>query len=266
MDTQTIFPSSLLSARPCCDYDRAMEENLREILLGGQSFSWRDEGDGVFSAVLNERVYRIRSIADASSDPFLRSYFDLDYDWKKAREEIGAKDAILREAVESTGLLRLLHQDHWIATISFILSQNNNIKRITGLYDRLSRRFGHEVEPGYFSFPTPEEMAGTSEKELRGLGVGFRAPFILDKRGVLDEIDGLGYDEAGKRLMTIKGIGPKVASCILIFSYQKREGFPLDVWMKKVMAEYYPDKDPSYFHPHEALSQQYLFSWIRSRG
>ena len=112
-------------------------------------------------------------------------------------------------------------------------------------------------------------MAGTSEEELRGLGVGFRAPFILDaidKRGVLDEIDGLGYDEAGKRLMTIKGIGPKVASCILIFSYQKREGFPLDVWMKKVMAEYYPDKDPSYFHPHEALSQQYLFSWIRSRG
>lgn len=269
MDTQTIFPSSLLSARPYCDYDRAMEENLREILLGGQSFSWRDEGDGVFSAVLNERVYRIRSIADASPDPFLRSYFDLDYDWEKAREEIGAKDAILREAVESTGLLRLLHQDHWIATISFILSQNNNIKRITGLYDRLSRRFGHEVEPGYFSFPTPEEMAGTSEEELRGLGVGFRAPFILDaidKRGVLDEIDGLGYDEAGKRLMTIKGIGPKVASCILIFSYQKREGFPLDVWMKKVMAEYYPDKDPSYFHPHEALSQQYLFSWIRSRG
>ena len=67
-------------------------------------------------------------------------------------------------------------------------------------------------------------------------------------------------------LQTIKGIGPKVASCILIFSYQRREGFPLDVWMKKVMKEYYPDKDPSYFHPYEALSQQYLFSWIRQKG
>ena len=246
-----------------------MEENLREILLGGQSFSWRDEGDGVFSAVLNDHVYRIRSIADAASDPFLRSYFDLDYDYAKAREEIARKDEILSKAVESTGMLRLLHQDHWIATISFILSQNNNIKRITGLYDRLSRRFGHEVEPGYFSFPSPEEMEGTTEEELRGLGVGFRAPFILDaieKRSVLDEIDGLGYEEAEKRLMTIKGIGSKVASCILIFSYQKREGFPLDVWMKKVMAEYYPGKDPSYFHPYEALSQQYLFSWIRAEG
>ena len=244
-----------------------MEENLRETLLGGQSFSWREEDDGSFSAVLNERVYRIRSIEDAASDPFLHSYFDLDYDYEKARAEIAAKDETLRAAVESTGLIRLLHQDHWIATISFILSQNNNIKRITGLYDRLSRRYGHEVEPGRFSFPSAEEMAGATEEELRGLGVGFRAPFILDaigKRDILDTLDGISYEEAERRLMTIKGIGPKVASCILIFSYQRRDGFPIDVWMKKVLAEYYPDKDVSYFHPYEALSQQYLFSWIRS--
>lgn len=252
-----------------CEYHEGMEENLREILMGGQSFSWREEEDGLFSAVLNEHVYRIKSIDDAAADPFLRSYFDLDYDYQKARCEIAAKDEILSRAVESTGMLRLLHQDHWIATISFILSQNNNIKRITGLYDRLSRRYGHEVEPGYFSFPSAEEMKDTTEQELRDLGVGFRAPFILDaieKRGILDEIDGLSYEESEKKLMGIKGIGPKVASCILIFSYQKREGFPMDVWMKKVMAEYYPDKDPSYFHPYEALSQQYLFSWIRSQG
>lgn len=244
-----------------------MEENLRETLLGGQSFSWREEDDGSFSAVLNERVYRIRSIEDAASDPFLHSYFDLDYDYEKARAEIAAKDETLHAAVKSTGLIRLLHQDHWIATISFILSQNNNIKRITGLYDRLSRRYGHEVEPGRFSFPSAEEMAGTTEEELRGLGVGFRAPFILDaigKRDILETLDGLSYEEAERRLMTIKGIGPKVASCILIFSYQRRDGFPIDVWMKKVLAEYYPDKDVSYFHPYEALSQQYLFSWIRS--
>lgn len=244
-----------------------MEENLRETLLGGQSFSWREEDDGSFSAVLNERVYRIRSIEDAASDPFLHSYFDLDYDYEKARAEIAAKDETLRAAVESTGLIRLLHQDHWIATISFILSQNNNIKRITGLYDRLSRRYGHEVEPGRFSFPSAEEMAGATEEELRGLGVGFRAPFILDaigKRDILEMLDGLSYEEAERCLMTIKGIGPKVASCILIFSYQRRDGFPIDVWMKKVLAEYYPDKDVSYFHPYEALSQQYLFSWIRS--
>ena len=244
-----------------------MEENLRETLMGGQSFSWRDEGDGIFSAVLNDRVYRIRSIDDASADPFLRTYFDLDYDYEGARNAIAAKDDVLNRAVGATGLIRLLHQDHWIATISFILSQNNNIKRITGLYDRISKRYGHEVEPGYFSFPTPDELGKADEDDLRSLGVGFRAPFILDavrKHEILDAVDSLPYEEAEKTLMTIKGIGPKVASCILIFSYQRREGFPMDVWMKKVMAEYYPDKDASYFHPYEALSQQYLFSWIRS--
>lgn len=244
-----------------------MEENLRETLLGGQTFSWREEGE-YFTAVLDNRVIRIKNIEDAASDPFLRKYFDLDYDYEAAREAIASKDEILKKATEHTGLIRLLSQDHWIATISFILSQNNNIKRIMGLYDRLSLHYGHEVEPGYYSFPTPEEMKGTTEEELRTLGVGFRAPFILDaieKRSILDTIDNsLTYEEAEKRLMEIKGIGPKVASCILIFSYQRRDGFPIDVWMKRVLSEYYPDKDVSYFHPYEALSQQYLFSWIRA--
>ena len=244
-----------------------MGENLRETLLGGQSFSWVEEGDGSFSAVLDGRVCRIRSLSDAAADPFLYDYFDLGYDYEKARSEIAAKDEILRKATESTGLIRLLKQDHWIALISFILSQNNNIKRITGLYSRLSEKYGHEVEKGYWSFPTADELSKATEEELRQLGVGFRAPFIIDavrNRDILEEAEALPFDEAMKALEKIKGVGPKVASCILIFSYQRREGFPMDVWMKKVMAEYYPGKDASYFHPYEALSQQYLFSWIRS--
>lgn len=243
-----------------------MQENLREILMGGQTFSWNEEEDGVFSAVLNEKVYRIRSIEDAASDQYLRSYFDLDYDYEKAMREISAKDDILKEAVDRIGLLRLLKQDHFIATISFILSQNNNIKRIKGLYDRLSRNYGHEVEPGYFSFPTKDELKNVSVEEYRALGCGFRAPFLVDavgKADILDGIEEMDFDSAMSALMEIKGIGPKVASCILIFSYQKREGFPMDVWMKKVMDTYYPGKDKSYFAPHEALCQQYLFSWIR---
>ena len=243
-----------------------MQENLREILLGGQTFSWREEEDGAFSAVLNDRVYTIRSLEDAAKDPYLYDYFDLGYDYEKAREEISKKDKILHEATEKVGLIRLLHQDHFTATISFILSQNNNIKRITGLYNRLSERYGHEVEKGRFSFPDAKELSAATEEDLRALGTGFRAPFIIDateKAPLLDTLDSLTFDEAMERLQTIKGIGPKVASCILIFSYQRREGFPMDVWMKKVMKEYYPDKTPQYFHPYEALSQQYLFSWIR---
>ena len=101
-------------------------ENLREILLGGQAFSWQEEEDGVFSAVLNEKVYKIRSLEDAAKDPFLYDYFDLGYDYEKAMREIKAKDEILSEAVDQIGMLRMLKQDHFIATISFILSQNNS--------------------------------------------------------------------------------------------------------------------------------------------
>lgn len=243
-----------------------MEENLRETLLGGQSFSWQEE-DGLFSAVLNDKVYRIRGIEDAEEDPFLYHYMALDYDWEKARQEIGKKDPILKRATEENGLIRILNQDGWIATISFILSQNNNIKRIKGLYDRLSRSYGHEVEKGYWSFPDPDELSRATEEELRALGTGFRAPFIIDavrKHSILDSIQSMSFDDAFEALQEIKGIGPKVASCILIFGFARKEGFPLDVWMKKVMAEYYPDKDPSYFAPYQALSQQYLFSWIRN--
>ena len=111
-----------------------------------------------------------------------------------------------------------------------------------------------------------DELKDVSIEDYRDLGCGFRAPFLVDavsKADMLDEIDAMDFDSAMDALMTIKGIGPKVASCILIFSYQKREGFPMDVWMKKVMSTYYPGKDKSYFAPYEALCQQYLFSWIR---
>lgn len=246
-----------------------MKENLREILLGGQSFSWKEVEEGVFKAVLNEKVYTVTSLDDARADEYLSKYFDLDYDYEKARKEISSKDDILKEAVEITGPIRILKQDEWIATISFILSQNNNIKRITGLYNRLSEKYGHEIEPGWNSFPTPAELADATEEELRALGVGFRAPFILDaiaKADLLKTIPSLDFDSAMDALQSIKGIGPKVASCILIFGYGRREGFPLDVWMKKVMANYYPDKTTDYFAPHQALSQQYLFSWIRAKG
>ena len=245
-----------------------MEENLREILLGGQTFSWREVEEGVFKAALNDKVYTVSSLDDAKEDAYLRRYFDLDYDYDKIRKEIASKDPILKEAVEMTGPIRLLKQDEWIATISFILSQNNNIKRITGLYNRLSSRYGHKIEDGWHSFPTPEEMSGATEEDLRSLGVGFRAPFILDaidKASILKEIPSLGFESAMEKLQSIKGIGPKVASCILIYGFGRREGFPLDVWMKKVMAKYYPDKTPDYFAPNQALSQQYLFSWIREK-
>lgn len=244
----------------------AQEENIREILFGGQTFSWFEE-DGFFKAVLNDRLYAISSLEDAEKDPFLVEYFDLGYDYDKARSEIKAKDAHLSAAVNLIGPIRILKQDEWTAAISFILSQNNNIKRITGLYRKLSEKYGHEVDNGHYSFPTPEELSLATEEELRALGVGFRAPFIMDavkNADIFEEVKSLPFDAAMERLQSIKGIGPKVASCILIFGYGRKEGFPVDVWIKKALNQYYPDKEISYFAPYQALSQQYLFSWIRA--
>lgn len=243
-----------------------MQENLREILLGGQSFSWREE-NGIFSAALNNRVYRIKEIEDAKNDPFLHSYFDMDFDYERARNEIAKKDEILKKATQSVGLLRILKQDEWTTAISFILSQNNNIKRITGLYNKLSMYYGKKIEEGYFSFPRPEDFKSATEKELRALGVGFRAPFILsaiDNASLFDEIKGDSYDSAFKKLQSIKGIGPKVASCILIFGYGRKEGFPIDTWMRQCLDKYYKGVPLSYFEPYPALCQQYLFSYMRN--
>ncbi len=244
-----------------------MIENIREILFGGQTFSWREEEGGVFASVLNGKVYRIKSVDDASSDPFLHTYFDLDYDYDKARREIREKDEVLRKAVDTIGELRILKQDEWTTTISFILSQNNNIKRITKLYNAISAKYGREVEDGYYTFPTPDEMSTATEEELRALGVGFRAPFIIDAiahREVFEDVKTLDFDSAMTRLESVKGIGPKVASCILIFGYGRREGFPIDTWMRKCLDKYYKGVPLSHFSPYEALCQQYLFSYMRS--
>lgn len=239
---------------------------LEEILTGGQSFSWTRKEDGSYEAVLNEKVYRVSSEKDFYADPFLRNYYDADTDYDAARRVIASKDALLKDAVEKFPTLRILRQDPWISMISFILSQNNNIKRIKMLYDRLSEVYGHEVEKGYYSFPTPEELSRTSASELRDLRVGFRDRFIMDaieKHEILDRIPSLSYDEAEQLLMTVTGIGKKVASCILLFGFHRMEAFPVDVWIKKVLAAYYPGKDLSYFEPHPALCQQYLFSMAR---
>ncbi|MCR5732426.1 MAG: DNA lyase [Sphaerochaetaceae bacterium] len=239
---------------------------LEEILTGGQSFSWTKKEDGSYEAVLNEKVYRVRGEEDFLCDAFLRTYYDADTDYVAARKVISSKDELLKEAVEKFPSLRILRQDPWISTISFILSQNNNIKRIKMLYDRLSMAYGHEVEKGYFSFPTPEELSKTSIAELRDLRVGFRDRFIMDaieKHDILDRIPSLDYPEAEELLMSITGIGKKVASCILLFGFHRMEAFPVDVWIKKVLNAYYPGKELSYFEPHPALCQQYLFSMAR---
>jgi len=174
-------------------------------------------------------------------------------------------DPLLKMAVAEQGPLHILNQDLWETIIGFILSQNNNIKRIMGLYDMLSLSYGTAVEGGY-TFPTPSQMKGVTETELRELRLGFRAGYVLDAIQRSDELLSLkdkSFDEADAVLQKTKGIGPKVSACIRLFGLHDLSAFPQDVWIKRVMNEYFQGKDETLFAPYQGLTQQYLFTWIR---
>ena len=177
--------------------------------MGGQTFSWTEEADGVFSATLNEKVYRIRDLKDAENDEYLRSYFDLDYDYEKAMREIAAKDEVLRSAVEKIGLLRILKQDHFIATISFILSQNNNIKRIKGLYVRIiAKNPGDYVEATFdrFEYSDNRKVIESNINAPLKLSAASFKPQSLDK----NVISFLNYKTVVAKGITVKQLKDSV--------------------------------------------------------
>lgn len=245
--------------------------NLDATLFCGQSFAWSKTGD-TFHAVLDGRSVSFTEETFSlivQDDAYLRNYFDLDWDYPKALACLGGKDAHLNEAINSFGELHILNQNSWEVLVSFILSQNNNIKRIEKMYQALSERYGRKIGQELYTFPTAQEMAGATEVELRSLGMGFRAPYLisaLEHAHLLDIAGNLDYQGAKELLMRIRGVGNKVADCILIFAFHHMEAFPLDTWMLKVMKHWYPHKDGSYFAPYAALAQQYLFHYARKEG
>ena len=191
------------------------------------------------------------------------SYFDFETDYSELKKKF-SEDQTLSKACEFAGGIRLLRQDSWECLISFIISQNNNIPRIKGIIDRLCEKYhGKFPDNGKLSIETPESLA-----YLRS---GFRAKYIADAASKvadgsidLSAISKMPIDEARNALKTIKGVGPKVAECVLLFGMYRTEAFPVDVWIKRVLAEYYPDGFPDFAKKEAGIAQQYLFHYIRS--
>ena len=239
--------------------------DLKNTLFCGQSFCWRVEENN-YVGVLNNKVYRINENSDVE-DPYLKQYLDMNFDYSKALATIKTMDDKFVDIIDKCNEIHILNQDLWETIISFILSQNNNIKRIEGLYDTLCRVYGTEIEKGYFSFPRPENMKNATEAELRELRVGFRAPYILDaiqKSDILLELTKETDDEkCDDILQSVKGIGPKVSACVRLFSLHNLNAFPKDVWIKKVMKNEFSDKTETDFFPLAGLAQQYMFHYAR---
>ncbi len=250
----------------------------QEIFFCGQAFRFSEE-NGVFSGMVGNRYLKLTKSGDEitlydideADIPFWQNYLDVDTDYGKIIEVLSA-DEHLAKACKAKSGIRILRQDPFEALISFIISQNNNIKRISGIVDRLCESFGEKTENGY-TFPTEDRMYGVTVDDLAPLRAGFRAKYITDamqklesKEIVLSDIYSMDYETARETLKSIKGVGDKVADCVLLFGYYKMEAFPKDVWVKRIIARYYPDGLPECIKGYEGIAQQYLFDYFRRLG
>ncbi len=207
-------------------------------------------------------------------------YLGLDFDIDTARSDILSRsyNPALREAVEYGKGIRILRQEKWETLCSFIISQNNNIPRIRGLIGTLSKALGERIESPsgeFYSFPSAESVASAGVDALREMKFGFRAPYIYDAatKVASGEVDleavasAETTAEAAEILMKIKGVGPKVAACTLLFGFDRTDAFPVDVWVKRVIEKYFPAPfDAASLGAYAGLAQQYLFYYERYLG
>ena len=264
--------------------------DARQIFECGQCFRFDRTPDGSFEGVAKGKYLRVSQpeqnrvllIGATLSDyeTVWRDFFALDEDYRAIQTDIYQHflkfGEVIREAVQNAGGIRILRQDPWEALCSFILSQNNNIPRIKKIIRAVSEGLGEPLPAfgkTYYAFPTAEAIVRAGEDGLVPYRMGFRARYLLDaaekyQRGELD-FDALRtapYSETEARLMSVLGVGKKVASCTMLYGLHRTEAFPVDVWMRRVLDRYYPEGiDISSLGLYAGIAQQYLFYYERTR-
>ncbi len=271
---------------------------LADIFDCGQCFRWNKQNNGSYTGVFKNNVLNVqkqgdtaifKGICNGDIKEIVKDYFDLDRDYEGIKKQLSKIDENVKTSVEYGKGIRILNQDLWETIISFIISANNNIPRIKGIIERLSKAYGKEIDwngDKYYTFPTAEELKDVSVEDFRKLGTGFRdirlyetTHMILDGKVNLEQLqNNPNTIEVREQLLSLSGVGPKVADCILLFSTLKRfEVFPIDVWVRRVMNELYiknPDENKvnkkeieklakEKFGNLAGIAQQYLFYWKR---
>ena len=273
--------------------------NLIDIFECGQCFRWNKEDDESYTGVIENNVLNVKSIGNkiifkgickGNIQDIVTKYFDLNRDYTKIKDKLSKIDSYMKNSIEYGEGIRILNQDLWETIISFIISANNNIPRIKGIIERLSKKYGKEIiwnGKKYYTFPTPEELRNVSVEEYRKLGLGFRdirvyetTKMILNKEVDLKKLFNEETETVREELLKLSGVGPKVADCILLFSTLKRfEVFPIDVWVRRVMNDLYiKNEDEKKVSKKQILeiadkkygnlagiAQQYLFYWRREK-
>lgn len=242
--------------------DRGRHESEFSGVAFGRAVSFAQDGDTLYIYGSDTRDF----------DNIWRHYLSLDVDYDAIDEDILSRSdtKALRDAVEYGRGIRILRQDPWEAVCSFIISQNNNIPRIKKIISAMSERFGESIGNGKYAFPTAESLHHAGESAIFDLKTGFRAKYIADAaarvcdgRLDLSSLDG-DTDTCMKKLCEVKGIGPKVALCSLLFGFGKYDAFPVDVWIRRVTEKYfYEGFTPEELGPYAGIAQQYLFYYER---
>ena len=280
------------------ELENILSFKAKHIFECGQCFRWDEENDKSYTGIVGRNVVNVKEVENKvifssfgvdNLKELVQSYFDLDRDYEKIKEELSKVDKYLAKSIEYGNGIRILNQDLWETIISFIISANNNIPRIKGIINRLSQKYGEKIEwrgKEYYTFPTVEELSKASVEDLRSLGLGFRdirvyetTHQILSKEVALEKLHNEADTEKVRNiLLTLSGIGPKVADRILRFSTLKRfDVFPIDVWVRRVMNELYiKNEDETKVNKKEierlakekygnleGIAQQYLFFWKR---
>ena len=276
-------------------FDRPLD--LATTLESGQVFRWsREDGVGWFRGVAFNNLVRMRQVPtgiefvcepddELTLEPLVRDFLRLDDDLDAVYDAIG-KDDRIRSAIASYRGLRILRQDPWECLVSFICSSNSNIPRISANARDLSSSFGRPIEAGPHvghSFPNPIALAEAGEERLRALGLGFRAKYVAATAMVVADggvdlfaLREAPYQQALDTLTALPGVGDKVANCVLLFSLDKLEAFPVDVWIIRALREWYLDPSGNsmatknmrpwaqdYFGVYAGYANQYLFQGRR---
>lgn len=275
--------------------------NIGEILESGQVFRFDKISDVSYILIAKQKLIKITQQPGSTSviihnshrgelEEIWKNYFDLETDYAHISKVLAEKDEYMKEAIKFAPGIRILRQDPWEMLISFIISQNKAIPHIKQCIKNITEKYGRPLgevdgqEQQYFTFPTSDELAQATEENLRECKVGFRAPYIIDAcqkvtsgEIVLSDLYSMSTEEAKKELMKIKGVGPKIADCILLFAYGKSEVFPTDVWIKRVIEGlYFEGKDmkleeiqkfaKEYYGDLAGYAQQYLFFYGRENA
>ncbi len=268
---------------------------LKDIFDCGQCFRWNTEEDGSYTGVFGKNILNVKrdgkdiNFKGICDEDIIYDYFDLNRDYERIKETLSEIDENMKKSVLYGKGIRILNQDLWETIMSFIISANNNIPRIKGIIERLSKKYGSKISfngKEYYTFPTPEQLRDVTVEDYRKLGLGFRdirlyetTQMILNKDIDLEKLkNNSNTIEVREELLKLSGVGPKVADCILLFSTLKRfEVFPIDVWVRRVMNDLYIKQEDETkvskkqiekiaeekFGNLAGLAQQYLFYWRR---